>query len=257
MTPHQKFFAALALMAIALVPLTDSSLAYDSRSTKSSELAAKSTLTGTVTVDGDVPKELSIDVSADSVCVEQRPNATTEFFAVEDRKIANVLVYVTNETLRTSDSFVNFETSAVLARNQCRFEPRVLGIQVGQPLEIVNRDQTQHNTHPTPKVNREWNMSQAAFTTLTQAFELPEIFIPVRCNQHPWEKAYVSVFNHPFFAVTDKSGNYKIEGLPPGSYKVIAMHEKLGEKSVDIALTGGASRSVNFVYPAPATATAR
>lgn len=254
MTPLQKLLAPAALAAISLVPFTQSSLSYDGGLTKPSERLARSTLSGTVTLDGDAPKEKFIDLSADPVCAQQRPDATTEYFAVESGKVANVLVYVTNETLRTSDAFLSFADSAVLARNQCRFEPRVIGIQVGQPLEIVNRDQTQHNTHPAPKANREWNMSQPAFTTLTQAFERPEVFIPVRCNQHPWEKAYISVFNHPFFAVTDKRGNYKIEGLPPGSYKVVAMHEKLGEKSVEVAVTGGTSQSVDFVYPAPETA---
>ena len=256
MTPLQKLLAAAALAAISLVPFTHNSLANDEL-IEPVKRSVQSTLSGTVTVDGDAPEEKRIDLSADPVCEEQRPNATTEYFAVEDGKVANVLVYVTNETLRTSDAFLSFADSAVLARNQCRFEPRVLGIQVGQPLEIVNRDQTQHNTHPTPKVNREWNMSQAAFTTLTKSFERPEVFIPVRCNQHPWEKAYISVFNHPFFAVTDKSGNYKIEGLPPGSYKVVAMHEKLGEKSAEVAVTGGTSQSVDFVYSAPEALTAR
>lgn len=253
MTPLHKLLAAAGLAAILLVPFTHNSLANDEM-IEPVKRGLQSTLSGTVTVDGDVPEAKRIDLSSDPFCAEQSPNATTEDFVVNDGKVANVLVYVTNETLRTSDEFLSFADSAVLARSKCRFEPRVLGIQVGQPLEIVNRDQTQHNTHPYPKVNREWNMSQPAFTTLTQAFERPEVFIPVRCNQHPWEKAYISVFTHPFFTVTDKRGNYRIEGLPPGSYKVVAMHEKLGEKSVEVAVTGGTSQSVDFVYPAPETA---
>ena len=249
MTPLHKLLAAAALAAIALVPFTHNSLANDD-STEPVNPSVKSTLSGTVTLEGEVPEARRIDLSADPFCEEQSPKATTEYFVVNDGKVANVLVYVTNEALGTSDSFVNFADSAVLERNKCRFEPRVLGVQVGQPLEIVNRDKTAHNTHPYPKVNREWNMSQPASTTITQAFERPEVFIPVRCNHHPSERAYVSVFNHPFFAVTDKRGNYKIEGLPPGSYKVIAMHEKLGEKSVEVAVAGGTTQSVDFVYPA-------
>ena len=256
MTPLQKLLAAAALAAISLVPFTHNSFANDEL-TQPLESSVRNTLSGTVTLDGDVPEARRIDLSADPFCAEQSPNAITEFFVVNDGKVANVLVYVTNETLRTSDSLVSFADSAVIERNKCRFEPRVLGIQVGQPLEIFNRDKTAHNTHPYPKVNREWNMSQPASSTITQAFERPEVFISVRCNQHPSEQAYISVFNHPFFAVTDKRGNYKIEGLPPGSYKVIAMHEKLGEKSVEVAVTSGKSQSVDFVYPASAAATTR
>jgi plastocyanin len=256
MTPLHKLLTAAGLAAILLVPFTHNSLANDELFEPVNR-GPQSRLSGTVTLVGDVPEARRIDLSADPFCAEQSPNATTEYFVVNDGKVANVLVYVTNETLRTSDSFLSFANSVVLERSKCRFEPRVLGIQVGQPLEIVNRDKTVHNTHPYPKVNLEWNMSQPAFTALTQAFERPEVFIPVGCNQHPSEKAFISVFNHPFFAVTDKRGNYKIEGLPPGSYKVVAMHEKLGEKSVELAVTGGTAQSVDFVYPATAVSKPR
>ena len=58
------------------------------------------------------------------------------------------------------------------------------------------------------------------------AIQHPEVFIKFKANEHPWEKAYVGVFSHPFFAVSDDSGVFRIEGLPPGDYSIVAWHEK-------------------------------
>ena len=249
MTPPQKVLAATALAAISLLPFTThSSRAYEVQPPKPSEHLSEGTLRGTVTFEGDVPAEKKIDLSADTVCEEQRPHATTEYFPIDDGKVANVLVYVTSDVLHKTDSFVSFAGPAVLEQTQCRFKPRVLGMQIGQPLEIRNSDATHHNTHPSPKVNGNWNISQPPFSAVSKSFDRPEVFIPVRCNQHPSERAYLSVFNHPFFAVTDKSGSYRIDGLPPGSYKVVARHETLGEKTADVTLKGGASQTVDFGY---------
>ena len=43
-------------------------------------------------------------------------------------------------------------------------------------------------------------------------------------------KSYISVFDHPYFAVTDEDGNYKINDIPPGTYEVIAWQEKFKDK---------------------------
>lgn len=60
----------------------------------------------------------------------------------------------------------------------------------------------------------------------------------------------MSVFKHPFFAVSDLDGNFKIEGLPPGSYKITAWHEKLGEKTVEVVVVPGESKSLAFSFAA-------
>ena len=74
--------------------------------------------------------------------------------------------------------------------------------------------------------------------------------IPFKDNQHPWEKAYVGVLRHPFFAVTDKLGNYEIRGLPPGTYKLVVWHEAFGEQEVELTLAPGETRRVDFIFEA-------
>ena len=61
-------------------------------------------------------------------------------------------------------------------------------------------------------------------------FDKVEHSFKVKCDVHPWMKAYISVFNHPYFAVTDDTGHYQIDNIPPGEYEVIAWQEKFKDK---------------------------
>jgi hypothetical protein len=124
----------------------------------------------------------------------------------------------------------------------------VLGLQVGQRLTIINNDATYHITHTFAKKNRDWIQSQSpGAPPLKKTFEQPE-FIPLKDDQHPWQEGYLGVFAHPFFAISDESGDYKIEGLPPGRYTVVARHETLGEQTVEITLGADESREVGFTF---------
>ena len=97
------------------------------------------------------------------------------------------------------------------------YKPHVLGVMAGQTLKIVSSDATTHNIHPMPKDNREWNMSQApGAAPIEQKFARPEIMVPVKCNQHPWMRAWIGVTSNPFFAVSGSDGTFTIKGLPPG-----------------------------------------
>jgi hypothetical protein len=206
------------------------------------------TFSGNVTFTGDPPMARSIDTSADPVCSQANPKLKTEDIVTLDGALANVLVFVLNSQL-DDYTFEPVSSHATLEHNGCRYVPRVMAIRVGQPLRILNVDGTQHNTHPTPKVNAEWNQSQAiGAPAIEKVFDHPEVAIKFRDNQHPWEKAYVGVFSHPFFAVSDTSGNYKIEGLPPGKYKVVAWHETLGTKTEEVVVGAGESRLIGFNF---------
>jgi hypothetical protein len=210
---------------------------------------SEGTIVGTISFAGTPAKPLRIDTSADPVCTSLSPVLTTDWVVVKDHKLANVFVYVRGEHL----NLYSFEPSSpivVLEHKGCRYEPHVFGMQTQQTLRVLNDDNTTHNTHPTPKNNREWNQSQAAGAVIEQRFAWPELFIPIRDNQHPWEKAYVGVLSHPFFSVSATDGTYKISGLPPGQYTVVAWHERLGEQTVDVFLAGSEQKTLDFTFKA-------
>lgn len=229
MSPHPGF-SAIAIATTIAIAIAFHLPSQDPGSSEKPYVrtGGEATLSGTVTFAGKPPSERIIDMSADPTCYQFNPEPTTEWYVVSNQQLANVIVYVTNNVL-DNYSFEIPSSPVLLDHKGCRYEPHVLGMRVGQVLRITNSDETVHNTHPTPKYNLEWNQSQPiGAPAIEKTFKHPEVAVPIKDNQHPWEKAYVGVFSHPFFAVTDASGNFLIEGLPPGTYKVIAWHESLG-----------------------------
>jgi hypothetical protein len=209
----------------------------------------EATLVGTISFVGKPPEPFRIDTSADPVCEKFDP-LMTDWVIVKNHKLANVVIYIRGEFLN-SYSFEAPSPEVTLEHKGCRYLPHVLGMQTQQTLKIVNSDATTHNTHPRPKNNREWNQSQPpGVVALEQRFAWPELFIPFRDNQHPWENAYVGVFSHPFFSVSAINGSYKLSGIPPGHYTVVAWHEKLGEQMVDLFLAGCEQRNLDFTFKA-------
>jgi len=206
-------------------------------------------LSGTITFAGNLPKARIIDTSADPLCGEVSSELLTEDAVGNQGRLANVLVYIESESL-SGYEFPLPTSLAVLEHRGCSYVPRVLGVRVGQPLMIQNSDATMHNTHPLAQKNADWNQTQPPGTPpLMHTFKRPEL-VPFKCNQHPWEKAYVAVFDHPFFAVSDVQGEFRIEGLPPGQYRVVAWHERFGEKSADITFLPGEARNLTFEFTA-------
>jgi hypothetical protein len=215
----------------------------------------EASVVGTISFAGVPPQPRQIDLSADPICEALNPESATlptEDVIVTDGKLANVVVYVrAGDTLDTY-FFEVPSTEVTLEHKGCRFVPRVLGLMTQQTLKILNSDPTTHNTHPTPKTNPEWNQTQPPNgQPLEKRFTLPELFIPIKENQHPWQKAYVGVFSHPFFSVSALDGSYKIAGLPAGNYTIVAWHEKYGEQTLDVSFGSREQKNLDFTFKAP------
>lgn len=192
-------------------------------------------VSGTVKFDGQAPKAQKIDMSQDPACAKFAKDVTTETVLVDNGNLANVFVYV-KDGLPNAKFEVPKEKITVDQRG-CRYVPHVVGVMAGQTVEILNSDDTTHNIHPTPQANKEWNESQPPKgTPIEKQFAREEVLIPVKCNQHPWMKMYLGVVKHPYFAVTGKDGSFTIKDLPPGSYTLAAVHEKLGEQEMKVTI---------------------
>ena len=204
------------------------------------------TVKGTVKFDGIAPKQAKIDMSQDPAC---KGTNEAENIVVDHGDVANVFVYVKdglgNRTFDVPKDAVTLDQSG------CKYHPHVLGVMAGQTVEIKNDDQTTHNIHPTPKDNREWNESQPPSSpAIEKNFAREEIMLPVKCNQHPWMKMYINVVKTPFYAVTDKSGNYEIKGLPPGDYTIAFVQEKLGEQDQKVTVGPKETKTVDQSFKA-------
>jgi len=212
------------------------------------------TITGTIRYNGAPPTSRRIDTSADPVCDRENPNLSTEEWLVTDGKVANTVVYVKSGTRLENYIFDTPASEVVISRRGCQTIPRVVGVQTHQVLTIVNEDKTTHNFHFTPRLNPDWNQSMPqGGSPLYHEFAVPEI-VPLKCNQHPWEKSYVGVFSHPFFAISGNDGSYTIAGLPPGRYTIVAWHESGGtgvEESLEVTIGAGESKTIDFSFSKP------
>ena len=203
-------------------------------------------VSGLVKFDGVPPKPTKIDMSQDPACTSAEANMT-QTVVTDEGDLSNVFVYVKDGT--GDRTFDPPKDPVTIDQHGCRYIPHVLGVMAGQPIKIVNSDNTTHNIHPSPTVNREWNESQAPKSPpLDKSFPREEIMMQVKCNQHPWMKMYVNVSKTPFFAVTGRDGKYEIKGLPPGEYTIVARQEKLGEQTMKVTVAAKNNGTANFTF---------
>jgi hypothetical protein len=220
-------------------------------------------ISGTIAYNGAAPAPKKIDTSADPVCGQKDPNLSTEDNKVTDGKLANVFIYVkdgaaTDGTKIGDYTWATPASAVTLDQSGCHYKPHVLGVMTNQKISITNSDPTQHNIHPTPKNNPEWNQTQPnGAPPIEKSFARAEILVPVKCNQHPWMKAYVGVSKHPFFAVSADDGSFTIKGVPPGTYTVAAWHEGGAagtEKTMQVTVAANGAAKADFAFGEAATA---
>ena len=214
--------------------------------------ATAGSISGTVTLDGAPPAFKPIDMSAEATCMQANPSSVVPPIVVTGAHgaLANVVVYV-----KSGLGSYHFDIPAspvVLDQKGCMYQPRVLAVMINQPFEVHNEDQTIHNVHPMPRVNRAWNQSEPVGDPPIQAsFTKPELAITIACNIHPWMRAFLFVFAHPYFDITPKTGEFALKNLPPGTYTVEAWQEKFGAQDQSVTLGPRESKSIAFVFRAP------
>jgi plastocyanin len=211
--------------------------------------AMAATITGSIRFEGEAAAAVAIRMNADPVCVKEGKDTKTETLVVSaDGGLANVLVYLKEGV---TGSYPAPSTPVVLDQTGCHYVPHVFGIQVGQPLQVINSDPTLHNIHAIPKVNQEFNTGQPIKgMKFDHTFSAMEVMVPFKCDVHGWMNAHAAVLDHPFFAVTSTDGTFEITGLPPGSYTVEAVHEKLGTQTMTVEVAAKDSKAADFSFTA-------
>jgi plastocyanin len=221
------------------------------------------TISGVISYNGTPPAPKKIDTTADPVCGQKNPNLTTDDTMVKDGKLANTFVYIKDGTVEGGKKVGDYSwpvppTPIKLDQNGCHYAPHVLGIMVNQKITITNSDATQHNIHPTPKLNPEWNQTQAnGAPPIEKTFTRSEVLIPVKCNQHPWMKAYIGVMKHPLYAVSAADGTFSIPNVPVGKYTLVAWREGQTpeEQPMEVTVTANGTAKADFAFPKAGAAT--
>ncbi|MFN7137987.1 MAG: hypothetical protein ACK4UN_01465 [Limisphaerales bacterium] len=211
--------------------------------------SSSGTIRGKVILHGTPPPERPIDaLKNDLGCGKLVPVApSTRFYVIgEENGLADTVVYL---ELEPEQQKLLPQRSEPLLIDQvnCEYIPYVAAVQTGQKVLVRNSDPLFHNVHTTPTAsgNREMNKAQMPKAPdLEFVFQAPEPFLRFKCDVHPWMFSYVSVFDHPYFAVTDKNGNFSITNIPPGKYTLHAQHRRAGAGSAPAAVQIGRESQV-------------
>ena len=205
-------------------------------------------VTGKIVFEGVAPTPAAVKMGSDPKCQPEGGAAVNESLLVGDGGgLQNVFVYV-------KDGLGNLvfpvpATPVVLDQQGCHYVPHVFGVQVGQAVEVRNSDPTLHNVHAIPRANQEFNTGQPLQgMKTTHVFTVKEVLVPFKCDVHGWMNAYAGVLDHPFFAVTGADGAFQLSGLPPGTYTIEAVHEKLGAQTQSVTIAAKETTDLAFTF---------
>jgi plastocyanin len=146
------------------------------------------------------------------------------------------------------DGVVQGQTSrAVMDQRNETFVPRVLAIRTGTVVDFPNSDSIYHNVFSLSRPARFDLGRYAVGRSKSVRFDRPGI-VRVFCDIHSHMSAYILVFEHPFFAVADDDGRYRIDKLPPGVYSVAAWHHGASVPSRSVTVPDSGSTEVHFSF---------
>jgi plastocyanin len=216
------------------------------------QTASAEDITGKITLNGSAPAEKPLPM--DPTCGKLLPTGSkpmTSFYVVgAGNGLGDVVVYLKGMSGKSTGASAK---PLMVDQKGCLYEPYVATVQTGQTISVANLDPVLHNIHPTPKPgtgNKEANKAQLPKgPTLDFVFPDEEMFLRFKCDVHPWMFAYMSVFDHPYHATSDKDGNFKISGVPAGKYTLVVDHRKAGTTEKEIEVTADGAKA-SFVLDA-------
>jgi plastocyanin len=194
---------------------------------------------GVVKLAGAQPAPEPWGGTSSSDCRTLHPE-TIQLVNVTDGKLADAFIYV---KAGLPEGYHEAPAKAlVVDQKGCEFTPRVFGLVAGQPIEFGNSDAFMHNVK-----SPEFNQGLATRGAKMQ-LKLNEegVMVPIRCDVHPWMRAYAGVLSHPHFDVSKADGTYKITGLVDGQYTVAVWHEKLGPQEHPVKVAGATPATLDI-----------
>jgi len=198
--------------------------------------------------DPDAYKNQKIKEVAATECQQFHPILTedVEINRGNPNTLRNVIVWIKSGPIEFRD-FPPSEPAAVMA-TRCKFSPHVIAMRQDQPLLLRNEDAIRHRFTLKRTKDKEFTVTipkpGMQISTTLQA----EDPMPLVSTEFPWMKAWVAVFDHPYFATTGTDGKISFSSFPPGEYEVAAWHEKFGTQTKKIAVKAGETTEVDFVF---------
>lgn len=131
----------------------------------------------------------------------------------------------------------------------CMYAPRVIGVRVGQTLQVRNGDPIPHSVHSVSKLGNSFDVTMpSGGAPFSFKPKQEEVMLRISCDLHKWMTAYVGVVTNPYFAVSGQGGTFEIDKVPPGTYTMEAWQEEYGLVTKTVRVAAGGTATVDFAY---------
>jgi len=203
-------------------------------------LSTSGTITGTIEIDGDAPPDSVVTPTLDrELCGTAYPDSS---IVRRGNALANVVVWLTD--VRQGKS-LPMERRTEIINEECRLVPRVQAVVAGTTVNVRNEDRLAHTTRFLLGGAGGDTLARVPLTDDGQVVPNEHVaakagMVAVTCAQHPWTRGFIAVLESPYFAVTDQTGTFRLDSVPPGKYHLRVWHERGApvEQEVDVTASG-------------------
>lgn len=206
-------------------------------------------ITGSVEVEGDRPKDTTVVLHYDQkTCGDSLVDRTIEY----DDGLVGAIVWL--EDIKTGKA-LPVERRYEITNERCALIPRAQGVMMGGTLNVRSLDTAAHRTRlrlepeRRPKQIVSLHMS-GAVVPVEDVIAKPGR-IMVTCDRHPWTRGWILVFDHPYFVHSAKGGDFALDSVPPGRYRLIAWHERFGSVEQQVAVTANGETKAPLRFTTP------
>ena len=203
-------------------------------------------ISGAVVYKGPAPERTKVPVTIDQYICGKEKDAE-DLVLSQKRGVLNAVVWLENPP--NGAKWAKPLPKVEMDQKGCVFVPRVVVVPVGGTVDFLNSDRLLHNLHSKSKDNATFNRTQPHGRNIPVTFTKPEI-VTITCDLHSWMRSWVVVAEHPFYAVTDQAGAFKIHNVPPGKYRLRMWQEALGDASREVVV-GPQGATVTLDVKAP------
>jgi hypothetical protein len=188
-------------------------------------------LVGRFVYDGPLPPRQKLKVDKDVDCCGKFDIRDESLMAGSDGGLMNVFLYVRTPKVEICPALAESAPARVVLDNRgCIFQPHCLTIwHDKQAFYVVNSDPVAQNVAFSPLGDVPANIILPVGGDATHQFGRKQnLPVPIACNYHPWESAYILPRDNPYADVSRPDGSFRLPQLPVGTLEIQAWHERVG-----------------------------
>ena len=205
------------------------------------------TVIGQVTFTGTVPPLAMVQVTRDPDFCGASMSIQNLVVDSSSKGIQGVRVSV--EGVDNPSGKTPHAATSELRNRHCEFFPRIGTAIAKKTLPITNEDPIMHNTHIRHGKRTFVNVAQVpGGRTFKKRIKRPGL-LKARCDKHEFMEAYILVFDHPYYSVTDTTGHFRISSVPSGKQELTIWHETLGTLHTKVEVPEHGEVSITVKYP--------